>query len=242
MSASTPGSLPTATDVDSSSASEARLAALGDIVRAALGDVPIQSSIPDDTSRTVALVPLALSRLGRVRDVDTIIQLSLRVLAVTAGPSSLADLEALLVAFDHVPGLEIERVEPPLQLWSMMEVRPRPAVMLLLDVPITLPSAPAPLVLHPMRIDTRMVTTREGALIGPNGVALPYAVIKAPEYDQEVLGDGNGRFQLPLPADEDHVELTVNVKGRTFTLDAPIPQQGPILVHCDREDDREESS
>ncbi|MBO0810469.1 MAG: hypothetical protein J2P23_00320 [Microlunatus sp.] len=236
MTAVTPGSASSAVAADPSSASEARLAALADVVRAAIGDVPIQDSIPDDASRAVALVPLALSRLGRVRDLDTIVQLSLRLLVVTSGPSPLADLEVLLVAFDQVSGLEIERAEPPLELWSILEARPRPAVLVRLDVPITLPATPAPLVLHPMRVDTRMITSREGVLIGPNGSALPYGVVTAPSYDCEVLVDGSGRFQLPLPADEDHVALIVNVRGRTFTVDAPIPQQGLILVNCNREE------
>lgn len=220
----------------SSSVSEAKLAALGDVVRTALGDVAIQEGIPDDSSRAVALIPLGLSRLARLRDAETIIQLSLRVLAVTSGPSPLADLETLIVALDLAQGLEVERAEPPLELWSLLAVRPRPAAILRLDVPITLPATPAPPVLHPMRVDTRVVTPREGVVIGPNGVALPYAVVRMPLYDREVLGDGNGRFHLPLPSDDNQVALIVDVRGRTFMVTAPVPEQGPILVHCDREE------
>lgn len=234
MSAVTPPATPA-----TSSVSAARLAALADIIRSALGDITIRTTIPttpDDDTRAMTLSPLTLTRLGRLRNGETTIQLCLRVLAVPAGPGSLADLETLLVALDHVPGFEIEQTEPPLRLWSLLGVPPRPAAIVRADVPIILPSAPAPVVLHALQVDARPVTPREGLIIGPNGVPLPYGLVRAPLYDREVRADSGGRFRLPLPAGDDQIALVVQVKGRSFTVNAAVPQHGPILVHCDREE------
>jgi len=229
-SAELPADVPTASD------SEAALAALGDAVQAALGDVPIEATIPDDSTRAVVLMPLGLTRLGRIQQGDTIIELRLRVLVVTVGPNPLADLETLLVGFDHYPRLEVERDEPPLELWSLLAVRPRPSAIIRLDVPVTIPAAPVPLVLTPMHLDTRVVRTVEGILVGPGNVALPFGRVRAAEYDREVPADRDGRFRLAVPVDDDHLALTVDVKGMTFTADVPLRQAGPILVHCDREE------
>jgi hypothetical protein len=226
-----------AADLDSTSASEVALAALGDAVQEALGGVVVQDSIPpDDTTRAVALVPLGLARLGRIQQGDTVVELRLRVLAVTAGPRPLADLETLLLALDHVPQTEVEREEPPLQLWPLLGARPRPAAVVRLAVPVALPSTPTAPVLFPMRVEVRQVRTCDGLILGPNSVPLPYGVVRAQAFDREVIGDDEGRFRIAVPVDDDHVALTVEVKGRTFTVDALVPEQGPIVVHCEREE------
>jgi hypothetical protein len=181
-------------------------------------------------------MPLGLSRLGRIQQGDTIVEMRLRVLVVTVGPNPLADLETLLVGFDHYPRLEVERDEPPLELWSLLAVHPRPSAIVRLDVPVTIPAAAVPLVLAPMRLDTRVVRIVEGILVGPGNVALPFGTVRAEEYDREVPADRNGRFRLAIPVDDNHLALTVEIKGMTFSADVPLPQEGPILVHCDREE------
>jgi hypothetical protein len=206
-------------------------------VQSALAGVSVISTIPADTSsRVVVLMPLTLTRLGRLQQGDTTIEMRLRVLAVTLGPTPLADLEAVLVALDHLPRTEAEREEPPFELWSALAVAPRPAAIIRLEVPVTLAAPPVPTVLAPMRVDTRVVGIIEGILVGPGNVALPFGTVTAAEYDRAVSADRNGRFRLAVPVDDDHLALIVEVKGRTFTADIPLPQAGPILVHCDGEE------
>ncbi len=234
MSAVTPAPTPAV-----SSVSAVRLAALTDTVRSALGDITITTAIPttpQDDTRAITLSPLSLTRLGRLRNGETTVQLCLRVLAVPAGPDSLTDLETLLVALDQVRGLEVEQAEPPLTLWSLLGVPPQPAAIIRIDVPVTLPSTPLPLVLHPLQVDARTVISRDGVIIGPSGAGVGYGVVRAARYNHETRTDAGGRFRLPLPAGDDHVALVVQVKGRTFTVDAAVPPHGPILVHCDREE------
>ena len=143
------------------------------------------------------------------------LELSLRYL-ITANADNDRDahrwLGALAFAALDVPGWEVERTPPPVELWLAFGLAPRPAFIVAVPVRLERPEKDVPLVRRPPVVRTTPITPIEGVVVGPNNIPIAGASVEIPSLQLDARTSREGAFRFPTVPAASAVSLVVRAR------------------------------
>jgi len=195
---------------------------------------------PSATGRGVSLYLMDLVHRPPARGVSQPhLDLSLRYL-VTSWSESPAEahrlLADLLFAAAANADFEVELGSPALEMWTALEVPPRPAFMLRVSLRKELAVRRAPLVRRPIEIEIAPAGPLTGLCVGPEEIPLTGALVEVPALNVATRTDHDGRFAFAsVPRDATRLLVRATAKGRTITVDAGARGAGaePLVIQFD---------
>ncbi|MDB5343447.1 MAG: hypothetical protein JWP89_1824 [Schlesneria sp.] len=197
-------------------------------------DLPTEAANGDGISLYLLGIEQAVAKQGR----NPATQLSLRYL-ITAWDHEPQNAHRVLgeLAFSAMEQqrLELEWMPLSTDLWTALQLRPRPAIVVRTQLARTRALSESP----PVRTG---LTTREtklapltGVILGPNAIPIANASIEVATLKLNTRSDFDGRFRFPaLPADLRPI-FNVEFKGRkvTVTADRTVGSGKPLVIHLD---------
>jgi Pvc16 N-terminal domain len=138
---------------------------------------------------------------------------------VTAWADQAEDAHRLLgeLAFAAMENTEFETDLSP--VWQAFGVAPQPSFILGIPVQKVRPEAEAPLVRTPLVVNSSVVTSFHGVVLGPGDVPISDARVAIPGLQLETRTDYKGRFRFALvPIEPAKKTLQVRAKGRVRSL------------------------
>jgi hypothetical protein len=166
----------------------------------------------------VLVTPLSLTRVGRSRRADSLLDLELTV-AVEAGGSDVLDLtERLLLAAEATPHARLEALPPDRTGFGFV-------IAVGVSIAVAEPTGPP--------VKERVVTVQPlvavtGTVVDSDGVALTGVEVRSSLTRQQTITDGAGRFALAGLAQP--TSLTISRGARRVTLEVPADPTGLRLV------------
>lgn len=176
--------------------------------------------------------PIALARADEVRGGGRPpVAFRVRYL-VTA--STLAALEAVLLAATDRPGVDVDLDAPPLDLWRALELPPQPAVWLTVMVRHERDEPQAPRVLTPLVVRGDPLRSINGRLVGPGDVPLAGARVELVATRQATRTAHDGRFRFDAAPTEAPARFSIAAKGAAFVADVDLDvEDDEVLIRCD---------
>ena len=207
-----------------------------------LGAGLVSLALPDPSTgaRGVSFYLIDLVHRPPARGVpQPYLDLTLRYLVTSWGqtPSEAHRLLAdLLFAAASAADFEVELGSPPLEMWTALNLPPRPAFVMRVPLRKELPVHRAPLVRRPIEIEIAPAGPLTGFCVGPEEIPLPGALIEVPAINVSTRTDHDGRFAFAsVPRDGAHLLVRATAKGKTITVDAGALAAGadPLLIQFD---------
>jgi hypothetical protein len=147
---------------------------------------------------------------------------------------------AALGLLDRVLAEAVRAGEPALSLggvdqavWSAVRATPRPVLVFEVPAQVTYPVPETTLVSQPLVLKQARMRPLIGEVLGPGD--LPVAGLRV-ELAGTALGtytDRYGRFTFATVPASDQVQIRLLGRGRTFTADVALTDDGPVVIHCD---------
>jgi hypothetical protein len=145
-------------------------------------------------------------------------------------------LADLLFAAASNADFEVELGSPTLEMWTALDVPPRPAFVLRVALRKELAVRRAPLVRRPIAIEMAPAGPLTGFCLGPEEFPLTGALIEVPALNVSTRTDHDGRFAFSsVPRDATHLLVRATAKGKTITVDAGARAVGaePLVIQFD---------
>lgn len=195
-------------------------------------------SPPDDPAAghgaTVHVWPVALVPEPTERDA-----LRLRVHFLVA-PDGTEDDPALIdrvlrtAIGDPRLGLVPEPISP--QTWVALRARPRIAVVVEVAVYVPRPTESIPRVRGPLRVQEAPLRTVRGRVVGPGGLPLPGAAVRAVDIGASAYTGRDGGFVLTGVPGAGRVRLVVSSGGQHLTTEVAADDPEPSVLSLELEE------
>ena len=215
---------------------------LGSWAETVLGAGLSTLSLPDPSAkgRGVSLYLLDLVQRPPARGVpQPHVDLTLRYLVTTWGESPSEAhrmLAELLFAASANGDFEVEPGSPNVDMWTALQVPPRPAFVLRVPLRKDLPVRRAALVRRPMKFEITPAGALTGICVGPERIPLTGALVEVPSLNVATRTDHDGRFAFSsVPREAAHLLVRATAKGKTVTVDAAPRAAGtePLVIEFD---------
>lgn len=161
------------------------------------------------------------------------LQFALRYLVTTWGDDARkahALLGELLFAAMEAPGLEVDTLALPTEVWVALGAAPRPGFVLRVPVRREKPVARAPAV---RELVTRYAPASPmvGRVLGPGDLPVAKAFVELPELRLVATTDAEGRFRFPMVPTEPRTRaLRVRARGEVVPVQvSPAPGEEALI-------------
>lgn len=173
---------------------------------------------PPSERPDVLITPLSLTRLGRSRRADSLLDLELTV-AVEAGGDDILDLaERLLLAAEATPHARLDPLPPDRTGFGFV-------IAVGVSVVVVEPTGP-PVRERVVHVQPLLAVT--GTVVDPDGVGLNGVAVRSSLTRQQTTTDAAGRFALAGLVQP--TTLTISRGARRATLDVPADPIGLRLI------------
>lgn len=165
------------------------------------------------------------------------LQLTLRYL-VTAWADKPEDahrtLVQLIFAAMENRDFQVELDPIPITVWTAFGVDPRPSFVLRVPVRKERPEPETPRVREPLRVQSSLVASFHGVVLGPGDIPLAGCRVEVPSLNLATSTDHQGRFRFPGMPATGTKSFLVKAKGRDLRLDSAEnhPEgEAPLIIH-----------
>lgn len=201
--------------------------------------VPVRFGLPPDDpaadhDATAHVWPLALVPEPAGRDA---LRLWVHFLVTpdgTEGGPALIDRVLRIAISDPRLGLVPDPMSP--QTWLALRARPRIAVVVEVAVHVPRPTEPTPRVRGQLRVHEAPLGTVRGRVVGPGGLPLPGAAVRAVDIGASTYTGRDGAFVLTGVPGGGRVRLHVSAGGQHLTTEVAADDPEPSVLSLELEE------
>jgi hypothetical protein len=201
---------------------------------------PADGASPGDPAPALSVWPLELGPDGQTRGSagrSPMRLLARYLVAASAGDGEAVGLLDRVLVAATLAGEPTIVMEPPSpQLWLALGVVPRPVLIFEVPVRVERPSATAPLVRHPLRLDGAGVRPLSGVVVGPGEVPLPGVRVEVVGTGAAAYTDTGGQFRFASVPSDMPARLRLQGRGRQLLAEIDAGSTDPVVIHCEIEE------
>lgn len=160
-----------------------------------------------------------------------------RYVVAGSGPAALGLLDRVLTEAVRAGGPAFRLDGLDQAVWSSVRATPRPALVFEVPAQVAHPLPDTPLVRAPLVVRHTGMRPLAGEVVGPGGQPVAGARVEVCGTALATYTDRRGQFAFASVPATDRVGLRLLGRGRTFSADVALTEEGPVVIHCEFAED-----